>query len=159
MGVCFFIFDNPHEQGRCQIHLIFGEENRNLLNIITKNLFSIACRIGCRNQLRVRVDRNDPGRIADPGKNDPVAFDQRRTCRMMNRNGPVFPGVESGPMQEIMAHPVCLLVRLPRYFHRPISGYAPADAPERRNRSRRHPEQLFTGVALTWQPFCIQQAG
>jgi len=32
----FFIFNNPLEQGRCQIHLIFDLENRNLLNPITK---------------------------------------------------------------------------------------------------------------------------
>jgi hypothetical protein len=57
----FSIFDNPLEQGWCQIHLIFGMESRNLLKLITKNLFSILGRIGYRNQPWVRVGPNDPG--------------------------------------------------------------------------------------------------
>jgi hypothetical protein len=73
-GCLLSIFDNPYEQGRCQIHLIFGEENRNLLNLITKNLFSILGRSGGRDPIKVRVDQYYPGRIVDPGKNDPVAF-------------------------------------------------------------------------------------
>ena len=73
----FSVFDNPLEQGRCQIYLIFGKESHNLLNLITKNLFSILRRIDFRDPLSVSVDRNYPGWIVEPGKNDPVAFGKR----------------------------------------------------------------------------------
>jgi hypothetical protein len=89
-GYRFFIFDNPLEQGRCQIHLIFDMENRNLLNLITKNKFSIFSRIGCRDQPSVRVGRNDPVRIVGPGKKVPVAFGTFYTFWMKNTAGVVF---------------------------------------------------------------------
>jgi hypothetical protein len=74
-GYRFFIFDNPLEQGRCQIHLIFDMENRNLLKLITKNLFSTLGGNGCRDQPWVRVGRNDPDWTVDPGKKVSGTFD------------------------------------------------------------------------------------
>jgi hypothetical protein len=87
------IFDNPLEQGRCQIHLIFGMKNRNILKIITKNLLSILDRIGCRNRSWGRVGRIYPVRIVDPGKKVSLSYETFPICWMINPAGRVDPKI------------------------------------------------------------------